>query len=288
MPLISCNSEMASELRGVHLFHNGASQCSQRVRLGLAEKGVTYVSHHLDLRKGEHLRAWYAQLNPNLVVPTLVHDGQVIIESNDIISYIDSQFDGLALMPESAAGAAGARRWLALSDRCKSAIRVLSFEYLFRNFARKSATQLERLRELSGDDGELYRFHRRYVEEGLSHEEVGRSISEFRVVLAQMEDALGDAPWLLGGDVSLADIAWLCDVHRLAWMRFPLGDYPRVGGWYERWQARPSFREAVREFEPLHMRLFLRLQGGMRDRLGRGPRSWTSQAQVAVVPGSQS
>jgi glutathione S-transferase len=85
MPLIKTVSEHAKRLRGVHLFHAGMSNCSQRIRIVLEEKGMAWESHLVDLDKHEHLTEQYQQINPNGVVPTLVHDGQVIIESNDII-----------------------------------------------------------------------------------------------------------------------------------------------------------------------------------------------------------
>jgi glutathione S-transferase len=278
MPLISCRSDIAAELRGVHLFHNNASQCSQRVRLALAEKGVDWVSHHLDLRRGEHLRPWYAALNPNVVVPTLVHDGQVVVESNDIIEYIDTRLEGPPLSPREASDRIRMRRWLSQSDACKASIRVLSFQFLFRSFARKSPEQLERLRMLDGERGSLYRFHRRYIDAGLTSYEIDAALNQFHDVLCEMNDALEDDPWLLGDELSLADISWLCDIHRLSWMRFPVGDYPLVHGWYQRWRRRPAFRSAVRAFEPLHLRLFLRVQGGLRDWLGRGPRGYAARA----------
>ena len=34
-------------MRGLHLFHFVLSNCSQRVRLGLEEKGLDWTSHHL-------------------------------------------------------------------------------------------------------------------------------------------------------------------------------------------------------------------------------------------------
>lgn len=44
------NKEVA-KLKGLHLYHFGLSQCSQRVRICLEEKGLPWVSHHLNLGK---------------------------------------------------------------------------------------------------------------------------------------------------------------------------------------------------------------------------------------------
>ena len=65
----------------LELYHNGMSTCSQKVRFCLAEKGLDWTDHHMDLRAGEQHLPDYLRINPNGVVPTLVDDGRVIIES---------------------------------------------------------------------------------------------------------------------------------------------------------------------------------------------------------------
>ena len=64
------------------LYHGVTSTCSKRVRITLAEKGVDWDSVHLKLAERENLDPDYLKLNPNGVVPTLVHDGRVLTESN--------------------------------------------------------------------------------------------------------------------------------------------------------------------------------------------------------------
>jgi glutathione S-transferase len=66
----------------LELYHNDMSTCAQKVRFALAEKGVRWQSRHLDLRARDHQRPEYLRLNPNAVVPTIVHDGTVGHSSN--------------------------------------------------------------------------------------------------------------------------------------------------------------------------------------------------------------
>ena len=56
------------------------STCSQKVRLTLWEKGLEFEDRPLNSAKREHLQDWYLKLNPNGVVPTLLHDDAVIID----------------------------------------------------------------------------------------------------------------------------------------------------------------------------------------------------------------
>jgi len=65
----------------IELYHTNMSVCSQKVRFALAEKKLRWEDHHINLQAGEQLRPEYLKLNPNAVVPTLVDNGTVIIES---------------------------------------------------------------------------------------------------------------------------------------------------------------------------------------------------------------
>jgi glutathione S-transferase len=79
-------------------YHNINSVCAQKVRIALAEKGLEVKEHLLTLRGDQHDSA-YRKLNPNGVVPTLVHDGKPIIESSLILYYLDDAFPEPPLMP---------------------------------------------------------------------------------------------------------------------------------------------------------------------------------------------
>ena len=66
----------------LELYHDWSSFCSIKVRLCLAEKNLTWESRFIDLMKLDQLQPDYLKLNPNAVVPTLVHDGRAIWESS--------------------------------------------------------------------------------------------------------------------------------------------------------------------------------------------------------------
>ena len=62
----------------LELYHNVNSVCAQKVRVALAEKGLEYREHLMTLR-GDQFDAAYMKLNPNAVVPTLIHDGRPVM-----------------------------------------------------------------------------------------------------------------------------------------------------------------------------------------------------------------
>ena len=95
MPQIETKNEKVQKLAGLHLYHDPLSSCAIRVRMVLAEKKLLWQSHVIDLAKMEHATPEYQSINPNGLVPTLIHDGRTYIESIDIIQYLD----GLAAMP---------------------------------------------------------------------------------------------------------------------------------------------------------------------------------------------
>ena len=64
----------------IALWHEWNSVQSFKVRVVLAEKEIPWIEHRVELLKFEHLQPQYLSLNPNGVVPTLVHDGRVVFE----------------------------------------------------------------------------------------------------------------------------------------------------------------------------------------------------------------
>ena len=67
----------------LHHFNN--SVCSEKVRMVLNEKSLSWESREVDLFKGEQFRPEYLRLNPKAVVPTLVHDDKVLTEWNGLM-----------------------------------------------------------------------------------------------------------------------------------------------------------------------------------------------------------
>ncbi len=76
----------------IELYHNNISVCSQRVRLVLEEKGLAYTSRPVGLASGEQLTPAFRKINPRSLVPVIVHDGHIIVESMVICEYLDEVF----------------------------------------------------------------------------------------------------------------------------------------------------------------------------------------------------
>src|SRR3954451_3401063 len=82
------------------LYNSPQSTCSQRVRFVFNAKELPFDEVKLDLLAGDQLKPDYLALNPNGVVPTLDHDGDIVIDSSVIIEYLDEVEPRTSFTPE--------------------------------------------------------------------------------------------------------------------------------------------------------------------------------------------
>ena len=128
--------------KGLHVFHFPFSSCSQKLRIFLALKGVEWESHLIDLMGNENLQEYFLGINPRGLLPVLVHDGDVHIESNDILTYLESVYPEPRLIPEGSENEVASL--LKHEDDLHLDLRALSFRFVFNPpHAPKSADDLE-------------------------------------------------------------------------------------------------------------------------------------------------
>ena len=232
------------------LYHGRTSVCSIKARLALAEKGVAFESRLMTLR-GDQFEPGYMKLNPNAVVPTLVHDGRVVIELTVIMHYVDEAFGGAALMPSDPLARAQARMTEKLMDEH---VHVSCMTITFATANRASLAKLaprEMEEELAkAPDPARSEIKRQVVTYGLDAAPVAQALRQQEKLLDRIEAAMGQGGYIAGSDWSLADAAatpyvWRLDKLKLARM---WDHRPGVAAWYERIRQRPSFRTAVEDW----------------------------------------
>ena len=111
---VQLNKSVSFE-RSLELYANPFSHCSRKVRLALEEKGIDYRYRKIDLIETgsyETLSPNYLKINPSGLVPTLVHDGRPIYESDEILVYIDSLTKSPTLIPENSEQQSEVSKWL--------------------------------------------------------------------------------------------------------------------------------------------------------------------------------
>ena len=229
----------------ITLYHGLASTCSKKVRMCLAEKELEWDSRLVNLQKFEQHDPEYLKLNPNGVVPTLVHDGRPVTESTVIIEYIDDTFPDRPLKPEDTYARAQMRLWEKWSDDVGyAAVYVPTWDKLSRPAAEK----------LSDDELEFMvariptperRARWRQVGRGsFSQAEMDSAYEKMTRTFDRLEVCLAEADWLAGDAFSLADIAMAPFVERIMDLRsehVSAKSYPAVYEWFNRLRQRPSF-----------------------------------------------
>lgn len=236
----------------LYLYHGTTSVCSVKVRIALAEKGLGFEGEVLNLQRGDQHRPDYAKLNPNEVVPTLVHDGKVIIESTLIIEYLDEAFAAPPLMPPDPYRRAQARLFMKkIDDYLHAACSTVTFATANRKALIKMSPQDLEAHLAKVPNVEYRERQRLAIAQGLAAPHVAQAVRHYDKYVGEMETALESQPYLAGETYSLADAAATPYVFRAQAVGMDglwLGRRPNVTGWYERIRKRASFAPAVTQW----------------------------------------
>ena len=236
--------------QGIHLLHFHGSSCSQKVRIFLAEKRLAWESHPVDLLRQEHTRPWFLGINPRGVVPVLVHDGVVHVESNDIMEYLDALPSTMSpFFPKNASERTRVRESLALEDSLHMDLRTITMGFLVPSIlARKSPKVLDAY-EKSGEpdpkrDKEVA-WWRAFARDGVRPDQARTSVHAFATAFETLEQWLQANTWLIGQRISVLEIAWFISLHRLVCAGYPIKRHPCLKTHYESLLKRPSFAQEI-------------------------------------------
>ena len=221
------------------------SICSNRVVVTLAEKGIEdWVPHKMILMNRDQFTPEYLALNPQGVVPTLVHDGHVIRESSMISDYVDDLKPEPALKPADKYERLRMKEWVKLSDeRGFEATAIINFVTKFR-----LTIPREKLEARWPHIPNIDRLYRQVsvVNEGMNSPYIMRAIGAWETIFRQMEKAMADGrPWIMGDRLTLADLMsapFVKVIEMVRYLDFWLEPYPKCRDWWERIAARPSMQ----------------------------------------------
>lgn len=224
--------------------------CCQKVELALVEKELQWSERRVSLARGEQLDGEYLKLNPNGLVPTVVHDGTAIYESTVICEYLDQVFCEPALRPSAAIEQARVRLWTKRVDEAiHEAGSVLSFAAAWGERFRCLPRE-ERERRYSNVGDPIRRdMYRSTVEAGLGSPYVERAVILVERLFHDLEAELSDGrDWINSGSYTLSDLALTPYVARLGYLGVLdlwTGERPAVRRWWERIRARRSYAAAI-------------------------------------------
>jgi glutathione S-transferase len=196
----------------ITLYHDVPSSNSDRVKIALAEKNLSWDGIRIRLANREQKSPEFLKLNPYGKIPVLVEDGKVLFESCIINEYLDEKYPNPPLMPED--------------PYLRGRGRVL-VDYAL-NYAHEPYWALR---------GEM----RKPVAERNSTG-IENSRNRLRDLLVYLENALGEREYFLG-ELSLADIAIAPRFLRAeTYGALPAPSLPRLSAWLERLKQRPSVK----------------------------------------------
>jgi len=246
------------EWKGIHLFHFSGSSCSQKLRIFLNIKDLNWVSHPIDLIKNENFSPWYLGINPRGLVPTLVHDGEVHIESNEIMKYLDIIDDSSKLYPTYNLDYIMSE--LYVEDDLHLDLRTLTFRFIVpHKLGKKERYLLDSKKEQKGtikgkndpnEDKEI-NFWINHHKNGITEDQVKVSVSRFQKIYEKLNKTLQKSEYLNGKSISILDIAWYVSTVRLISTGFPIKKYTYVYFWFKKLNKNKKFSKEVRSDIPL-------------------------------------
>jgi glutathione S-transferase len=227
------------------LYNAPQSTCSQRVRFVLNAKGLPFEERRLDLFAGDQLKPDYLKLNPNGVVPTLVYDGEVVIDSAVIIELLDELHpEPEPLRPADPFQLARMRSLVHYIDEVPTpAVRVPSYNLAF--LPAFQAMSEEAFLAVAESKPLRKEFLLKMGRSGFPREDMDQALDRLTRSIGRMQAAIQESggPWMMGQQLTLADIAMMPMVVRMD--DVALGhiwdDKPEVARWLELIRAHPAY-----------------------------------------------
>jgi glutathione S-transferase len=257
------------------LYHNSFSLCSNKLRVCMAELGLPYRDHHVHLIETgcyENVGRDYLAINPAGLLPVLVHDGHPIYESHDEIVYaaMHAGERGRALLPEEPTLRAEVEQWIdcaSLGDdpirgskkragHCVPGLTMPIFATMVSHIA--TTEILKGLLTHPNKERPMIFLTLKFA--GIHHvpklKPAMKLLSKSREHMGLHLDRLGEqiskhgGPWITGDAFTLADVSWMVILNRLVeadWNELFWGadKRPEVAGYWNRLEARDSYREQV-------------------------------------------
>ncbi len=229
------------------LYDAANSPCGRRVRMTLLEKGQEFEIRWLNLALMDQKQDWYLELNPGGMVPTLLHDGMTIFDSNVINEYLNQVYPEPALIPPGADIQAEIRMWMAFEMEWAKPFRDAIYQTYGKSRLKGTGITKHELQiEISKRTSNIvYQDIAADILEAEPDENVlQRSLGILMERMAWMNNELSDGrTWLVGDSFSLADITL---APRLAMFNFiGINDlyqrFPHIGKFMSRIAQRKSW-----------------------------------------------
>lgn len=205
----------------IRLERHPLSGHSHRVELMLSLLGLVSERIDVDLMQGAHKRPEFLARNPFGQVPVIEDDGFVLADSNAILVYLARQYGAEHWLPNEPTAAAAVQRWLSVAAGPLA-----------------SGPATARLITVFGAS---------YDPEPV--------IARAHALLRILETELARSAYLVGDEITIADVALYTYVAHAPEGNVSLETYPRIRAWLERIEKQPGFVPMQRTAVGLHAAL---------------------------------
>ena len=244
--------------KGIHLLHFKGSTCSQKLRIFLNIKNIDWHSHEINLIKQEQFSEWFLGINPRGLVPTLVDNGEVHIESNDIMMHLDEKFTNNKLYPDDKFDEIVSD--LAFEDSLHHDLRRLTFRYIIPHSLGKKDLKKLSFKEsyigtINGKEDEHKErellFWKNHYDNGITDKEVIESASKFKEIYTKFDSQLQTNKYLKGNKFTIVDLAWYVSTKRLFTAGIPINKYENVKRWFNDLDSDKRFSNEIKIDGPI-------------------------------------
>ena len=246
-------TEEILDWKGIHLFHFSGSACSQKLRIFFNIKKINWNSHVINLIKQEQFSEWFLGINPRGLVPTLVHDGDVHIESNEIMAYLDDVYKDNKLFPIDLIDEIN--KDLAFEDSLHHDLRRLTFRYIIPHaLGKKNPSTIDAKEQFEGtiqgkadeNKSKEILFWKNHYKNGITDDEIVESANKFKNIYEDFDKTLKNQKYLKGDEFTVVDLAWYVSTKRLAMAGIPIGKYKNVQKWFSNLDNDANFKKEIK------------------------------------------
>jgi glutathione S-transferase len=187
----------------VKYYYHPASPNCRKVSALLEMLGIDADYEFIDLPKGKQATPSFLAVNPNGMVPVLVDGNTTVLESNCILIYLAEK--------------TGSDLWT--EDNRLEILQWMFWEQSHFMYATGMVFFQRLIKPMMGKDPDEGR--------------VDESVAKFRRHAQALDDHLKEHEWLVGGRLTLADLAVAANLTYAAATELPMDEFPNVQRWYE-------------------------------------------------------